>query len=341
MEYIEGKIYKIDIEKIEFGINPKKFNEKDAEHVAEITRLAQLIKEYGQLQPIDITPFYKNGGTVIIGRDALKIKDWEKQKKQFVRLDGERRMRAKRDILGEKQIDALIKLRLTLKEFTDAKWITCAKKTDMNPYDMAIAVKEFKEQHPDLMNPYQRLAELTGWSATYFKDRDEINNAGEALQKIIAEDKSKANVPAEIKHNIPNRFKWRKIAEEVHIKERKKASTLFMRSVKPRIQQAEQDCIDGKITEKELEEQGNSLIRNKGKLTKELLPKPDFPLYEREIRDFIYQLRRWNMGTKADLERHKKINGLFQELMATWHTQLCEIYPDDRRGIFGPMMKRH
>lgn len=335
----EGIEYNVDIDDIDIGVNPKKYNMKDPSHKKELERMAQSMKQYGQLHAIDITPIYREkDGTVSVGGQALTKKNWKQQHPKFVRIDGEFRIRTKR-FLGENIIRTNIKLTLTMQEFIDIKWITCAKRIDINPLDMARAVDEFKKNHPELKNPYKRLSELTGYSTSYFKSRDDINEAPQKIKDMIEEGQTKANVVTEIKSNIPDKFNWRKVALQETIKKGRKLSTLASRASKPILQRAIKDFEEGKISEKDLKEQGRAAIIFRGTFPKEKYKKPEFALYERELRDFIDKVRKWNIGSEEYLERHKKLTELFQDLHSTWDSMLSEIYPGDKRGLLGKFKK--
>lgn len=270
------------------------------QNLGDIAGLARDIEQRGLLYPIVVVPYVKTKKDgLLVGADALKAKKY-----RYWLCDGERRYRAVA-YGGGKKIQALIKTAdITLIEMYEIMFAANAKRLDMNPFDMANAIdryiREFLTAFPDKSrtDAIRRLQATTGFSQTYLESRLDILDAPEATQIMVKNQAIGANVPTEIKHNIPEAY--RDYAFE-RVEEDKVISTLEFREAGRQIRALDRMKT---LTDREKHRVAKSIIDTGGRTNWNAMDKHgDYPLYLGEIEKFRLRIDLWNLSNISPEEQ--------------------------------------
>ena len=191
---MEREIREVLINEIDLDTSqPRQVIEED-----KLNDLAEDMREAGQLVPIILTPCYKKGEVLVVGKMASTHKDF----RWFV-LDGYRRILAQK-INREKKIDAEIRYELGELDCYEVQFRANAKRVQVTVKEMAKSIQRYAEvwkkegKNGDIV---ERLSKITGYSTTYFNMANDIVNEKEDIKELIYSDKVGAYYSAEKKHS--------------------------------------------------------------------------------------------------------------------------------------------
>lgn len=279
------KIQEIDIKKINLDTAQPRGESK----IDQLKDLAKDIKERGLLYPIIVTPYYKKGETLVLGKKALE----SKERKWWV-LDGERRVRAFK-ILKQDTIEAIIQLEIEFLKMLEIQFAANTKRVQITVEEMAKAIKRFKVEYLKKFpkkDPLARLVELTGYSYSYFDMAEAINRAPLKLQEKIEKGETGGYTAAEIEHATKD-VDIRRGVTNAYIKSKKPMSALAVRAVKEDLRVLEKKK---NLTPKEKEKLSESILTkyfNKG--SKDVDENSDFLRYRHEAENFLDEIKLWNL----------------------------------------------
>jgi ParB/RepB/Spo0J family partition protein len=170
--------------------------------IKKLPELKDDIKLRGQIYPVVVTPYADREGRRYWGADATKFKY------RYWLIDGERRMKALKE-LGYEKVNATIQLESDEMKLYEMQFVTNSKREDVNPVDMAKALQRYLrlfESNKCEGSPMKKIATLTGFSTSYLASRLIILKAPKWCVSGIYTGKLGATIPAEIGRSIP--IKW-------------------------------------------------------------------------------------------------------------------------------------
>ena len=292
-EIKEIKIKDIDLDTSQ----PRQVIEED-----KLKDLAEDMKEAGQLVPIILTPCYKKGDTLVVGKMASTNKDF----RWFV-LDGYRRILAMK--LNEKEIiDAEIRYELGELDCYEVQFRANAKRVQVTVKEMAKSIQRYAQmwkkegKKGDIVG---RLSKITGFSTTYFDMANDIVNENKEIKDLIYSDKVGAYYSTEKKHCSKNksiRDGMDEAVKEYTEKTGKKVGALTPRVLKP----------DFKKIEKRVKEEDKRKIIAKAKtleyLNRSLEVEDTESHYEKylyDTEDFYARILTWNIIGLTEFQLEK------------------------------------
>lgn len=268
----------------------------------DITDLANDIKRHGMLYPILVTPFYKNGNNLILGKKALRYPG-----RKYWLLDGERRVRAFR-VNREDTIDADIKMDLDFYDMLEIQFSANTKRVQITVEEMAKAIERFKVEYYKKTpkgNHIKRLVELTGFSSTHIASAELIVQSTEELKSAINKGQVGGYLPKETNYIKDDAVK--EAVNEFYIergKKHKAPSVLLPRTLKPKIKKVEQMNVSD-IEKKHLT---TSILNDAVKVnSEEVDKKSDFPIYLFKAQEFLQQVEQWKIDDLTEKELGKLI----------------------------------
>ena len=273
--------------------------------------LADDMEEAGQIVPVILTPYYKRGDKLVIGKDAEN----NKNARWFV-LDGYRRILAARDFLGWEKIDAEIRIELSELDVYETQFRVGSKRVQISVTEMAKAIERFSKTWKTAGkkdNYIKRLSQLTGFSTSYFDmANDIVTEPNKKLKKLIMDKKEGPYVASEIKSATKNKDIRDGMKEAVieHVKKTGKSSgALFPRHIKPILKKLDEDITKNSKQKKEIAKNKTLEYFNRS-LEKEDI-KPQFETYLFDIQ-LLYRkiVNQWNVKRLTNSQKNELVENL-------------------------------
>lgn len=292
-----------------------------------LKELSASIKEQGLIYPVIVTPFWKNNGTLYLGKKAEEKKDFS-----YWLLDGYRRVLAYQQDEHDK-IPAIVKYELSFIEILEIQFASNTKRVQISVEEMANAINRYRSEYA-MKNPkgnvIARLSELTGFSQTYFDTAEAINRAPKEMQKHIHAGKIGGYAASEIESATKDES-MRKGIVKVYLKYAKRGRKIGAN--KPRTIKCELKKIsEKKYTQQEKEHLAEKLFESKVVVSNGKDKTSDFISYKFAAEQFIDTVNHWQLKNLTS----KQIDILISLLM-----QPVDMLRDERRDLNKPSTRPH
>jgi len=292
-----------------------------------LNELSASIKEQGLLYPILVTPFWKNNGTLFLGKKAEQKEDFS-----YWLLDGYRRVLAfQKD--EQDRIPAIVKYELSFIEMLEIQFASNTKRVQITVEEMANAINRYraeyiiKEPNGDAV---AKLVKLTGYSASYFDMADAINRAPVELQECIHQGKVGGYAAAEIESATKDKSLRKGITRAYvkNAKKGKKISALMPRTIKKELKK----IAEKKYTPKQKEHLAEKLIENKISPENGKDKSSDFISYKFEAEQFIDKVNHWQL---------KNMDTAQIDVLICLLSQPVDMLREERRKLKKPSKRPH
>ena len=249
------------------------------------------IEKNGLYYPIIVSPFYKNGENVVLGKEALS----HPNRKWWI-LDGERRWRCF-DSMGRTEIEAMVKTDLTLLEMMEIQFASNTKRLQVTIREMSKAVGRYREEYAKETEVYNErdfilsLCDLTGYSEAYFGMVEAINRADDDMKEEVLSEKIGGYAPSEIEKATKDPDIRRGLTDAFIEKEGRPLSALTPRAVKYQLRDIEPTLEPTK--KRELAKEIVNDFVNRGNKSKH--DDSNFQLYHHKATMFRKEVEKWNL----------------------------------------------
>lgn len=321
------------------SIDPDPRQPRGVQGKQHINDLIEDIKEHGQLIPIMVTPYKKEGNTLLLGTKAVSSKDV-----RYWLIDGERRWRAMQT-LGFKEVRASVKLDIDFASLLEYQFVTNTKRVQLTLSEMSEAIERYiveaKKADPTITDSEieKKVTRLTGYSYSYVQSARLITSASKELQYHIKKTGLIGDhLPAEIRGAVGRGMEEdaqaiRKGIEMAYIAEAergKKHSVLDIRAVKTNLRELLHDTT---VSVGDKERIAGRIMQSFWKRNSDEMDEhSDYQLYISEIRRFKTRMEHWNIS---------ELSGMELDALAGSIIELVDYYRENRRQIFGKVGQRH